>query len=465
MNVRYFGCLLLCLCSAFFAVPALAFTPTITAPPVAQPPLTTAGGLGVRGGFILTGPNGKVMYYNFASRSASAAFKTRLAVAMKGVRSANPYAVALLGGSAAVAAYFEANKYYFNESQYTLYAESIEEPIPGTLWQGTGGYSDVEGYTLALAADAVFSRFCANAVGSSTPCDATGYWRISDRSGNAECLASHTIGCYVRVELRRTASSSFNGQNIYLREFNSCPNGVYNPEIGGCLVSRPEAPVTDVELETSFANLNPAQQDALLAELVDYYPDDQFAYDYGLQPEFDPFPLSLEPWTETEVLPDGRTKVTTYTPDVMVEPYVMPDGKIGFRFSGGINERVNIDGLPVSDTDFPVGSGVPTAPSTSEYTCSNFQFICDFMDWFRGDPDLTEEAPELPVEEVAIESAEYPIYGGDASCPAPYPLQLSKFGTYAVSYQSFCDLAVTVKPLYLTLMSLFAALLVYRSMV
>lgn len=465
MNVRSLSCLLLCLCTAVFAVPAVAFTPTITAPPVSQPPLTTAGGLGVRGGVGIMGPNGKYIYYNFGSRPASAAFKARLAVAMKGVRSANPYAVALLGGSAALAYYFETNKYYFNESQYTLYSESIEEAIPGTLWQGSGGYSDIEEYTLTLAADAVYSRFCANAASTSTPCDATGYWRISDRSGNAQCLANHEIGCYVRVELRRTADSSFNGQNIYLREFNSCSNGVYNPEIGGCVVFRPEAPVTDVELETSFSNLTPAQQDALLNDLIDYYPDEQFAYDYGLQPEFDPFPLPLEPWTETEVLPDGRTKVTTYTPNVMVEPYVRPDNKIGFRFSGDINESVYIDGLPVSDTDFPVSSDVPTGPSTSEYTCTNFQFICDFMDWFREEPDLTEEAPELPVEEVTLESADYPIYGGDASCPAPYPLELSTFGTFAVSYQTFCDLAVTVKPLYLTLMSLFASLLVYRSMV
>lgn len=467
MNARSFGCLLLCFCASLFAVPALAVVggslPTFSAMAVNQSPIYSALGQPQISVSSTLQAGSRTLPVTATSRGLSQLSRLRLAAAMS-VRG-NLGAGALLAGSAAAAYYFETNKYYFDEEQYALYSESIEGPVSGVKWQGSGGYSNIEEMTLTLAADAVLDSYCSNLAGGSSPCELGARWDIADRSGNAQCLASHQVGCYVRVELRRSPESSFNGQNIYLREYNECAVGSYDPTAGGCIVMQPAAKVPEPEAQRTLQNMPAGLFTQYLQDMLDNAKKPVYFPDYDVMPEFDTQTLTPEPETVVTVRPDGKTETRTKTQTINVRPYIGPDGKVHFDVDGEEREEVYVDGSLESDITTPITPTTPTAPATGSYSCSNFQFICSFIDWIKDEETEQSEHPEIPVEYVEFIQEEYLIQGGEAGCPAPQVIVLGMFGEYQVPYDSFCQLAITVKPLYLTLMSLFAALIVYRGIV
>ena len=95
--------------------------------------------------------------------------------------------------------------------------------------------------------------------------------------------------------------------------------------------------------------------------------------------------------------------------------------------------------------------------------CDLFPTACAWMEWTQEEPDEPDDDLSELLQEVPIVSETFNITGGSATCPAPLVLNLSQFGSREVSYQPLCDLASTMKFLYLALMSFAAAVLLHRS--
>lgn len=95
--------------------------------------------------------------------------------------------------------------------------------------------------------------------------------------------------------------------------------------------------------------------------------------------------------------------------------------------------------------------------------CDLFPTACAWMEWTQEEPEEPDDDLSELLQEVPIVSETFTITGGAATCPAPLVLNLSQFGSREVSYQPLCDLASTMKFLYLALMSFAAAVLLHRS--
>lgn len=117
-------------------------------------------------------------------------------------------------------------------------------------------------------------------------------------------------------------------------------------------------------------------------------------------------------------------------------------------------------------TTYPEGatdsSGNPLEMQTP-IDCDLFPTACAWMEWTQEEPEEPDDNLSELLQEVPIVSETFTITGGSAACPAPLVLNLSQFGSREVSYQPLCDLASTMKFLYLALMSFAAAVLLNRS--
>lgn len=105
----------------------------------------------------------------------------------------------------------------------------------------------------------------------------------------------------------------------------------------------------------------------------------------------------------------------------------------------------------------------PLPPPESPIDCDLFPTACAWFDWTQEEPVEPDTDLSGLLQEVPIVSETFTITGGVAACPAPLVLDLSVFGSREVSYQPLCDLASTMKYLYLALMSFAAAVLLNRS--
>jgi len=108
-------------------------------------------------------------------------------------------------------------------------------------------------------------------------------------------------------------------------------------------------------------------------------------------------------------------------------------------------------------------SDAPPPPPESLIDCDLFPTACAWFDWTQEEPTEPDDDLSGLLQEVPIVSETFTITGGVAACPAPMVLDLSVFGSREVSYQPLCDLASTMKFLYLALMSFAAAVLLNRS--
>lgn len=95
--------------------------------------------------------------------------------------------------------------------------------------------------------------------------------------------------------------------------------------------------------------------------------------------------------------------------------------------------------------------------------CDLFPTACAWMEWTQEEPQEPDDDLSQLLQEVPVVSETFTITGGAAACPAPLVLNLSQFGSREVSYQPLCDLASTMKFLYLALMSFASAVLLHRS--
>lgn len=109
-------------------------------------------------------------------------------------------------------------------------------------------------------------------------------------------------------------------------------------------------------------------------------------------------------------------------------------------------------------------SNAPATPEAEQLTdCLFFPTLCEWLEWTREEPvEPTDDLSGL-LKEVSVSNRSYTITGGAAACPAPLSLNLAQFGNREVSYQPLCDLASTMRPLYLALMAFLSALLIHRS--
>lgn len=131
------------------------------------------------------------------------------------------------------------------------------------------------------------------------------------------------------------------------------------------------------------------------------------------------------------------------------------------------------DGIKTSESTTTSSSGVATgvasgsAPINIELDiptdCDFMPTVCAFIDWFKQEPTEPDDDLTGLLREVPIVNEIYTITGGIAACPAPLVLDLAQFGGREVSYQPLCDLATTMKPLYLALMAFAAAVMLHRS--
>ena len=128
-----------------------------------------------------------------------------------------------------------------------------------------------------------------------------------------------------------------------------------------------------------------------------------------------------------------------------------------------------LTGTTTTETTQPsVGVGVVggggQAPTVEIPTdCDFHPTLCKWLDWTKEEPEEPDDNLSNLLKEVPIASKTFTISGGAAACPAPLVLNLSQFGSREVSYQPLCDLASTMKYLYLALMSFAAAVLLNRS--
>lgn len=118
---------------------------------------------------------------------------------------------------------------------------------------------------------------------------------------------------------------------------------------------------------------------------------------------------------------------------------------------------------PKAPPDASTGDGITVQFPEMPIDCDLFPTACAWMQWTQEEPVEPEDNLSNLLQEVPVISETFTITGGAAACPAPLVLDLSQFGSREVSYQPLCDLASTMKYLYLALMSFAAAVLLNRS--
>lgn len=232
--------------------------------------------------------------------------------------------------------------------------------------------------------------------------------------------------------------------------------------------------------------LTPSDIEAAIDEHYDPQPSD---FEKLInQPEFVPNSIEFEPVPSIVTEPVITTKTDAITGDVTVtEQTTTYDFALGQNASTqpsvSINESVsesvykngNLQSSSNTSTLRPPVAA-PNAPPSGSGSgsgsgagfelpsfCTWASVVCGFIDWVKAEPDLPDENLDGVLNEVAITSESFTFTAPDAACPAPLVLNLSQFGSREVSYQPLCDLASTMKFLYLALMSFAAAVLLHRS--
>lgn len=123
-------------------------------------------------------------------------------------------------------------------------------------------------------------------------------------------------------------------------------------------------------------------------------------------------------------------------------------------------------GSTVTETTQPATGGgskveIPTVEIPTD--CDFHPTLCKWLDWTKEEPTEPDLDLKPLLQTTNIEMKSFVFSASDAGCPAPIALDLSFLGSREVSYQPLCDLASTMKPLYLALMAFLSALLISRS--
>lgn len=178
--------------------------------------------------------------------------------------------------------------------------------------------------------------------------------------------------------------------------------------------------------------------------------------------------LQGEPRTTTVFDADGNPhKVTEtniwYDFDIRDNPSPRPALDMKTREETKTYEDGVLTSTTTTNSAASAGSNDTPPPPEPLIDCDLFPTACAWFDWTQEEPTEPDDDLSGLLQEVPIVSETYTITGGVAACPAPMVLDLSVFGSREVSYQPLCDLASTMKYLYLALMSFAAAVLLNRS--
>lgn len=232
-------------------------------------------------------------------------------------------------------------------------------------------------------------------------------------------------------------------------------------KLGPNLESRINTPVSNSDVESSIdSKYNPDASDFVL--LTPYMPPDYLIVD--------PIPpvetvLSITTKYDSEGLPAG-TEEKTSTTEFSISNNSSSSPAISANTSTKTESFVNgqSQGSTVTDTSSPA-AGSTTIPSDVEIPtdCAFHPTLCKWLDWTQETPDEPDLDLKPLLKETNVEMKTFTIIGSDAACPAPIAMDLSFLGNREVSYQPLCDLATTMKPLYLALMAFLSALLIHRS--
>lgn len=229
----------------------------------------------------------------------------------------------------------------------------------------------------------------------------------------------------------------------------------------GSASSVPRVDVSDSEIESGVdSNYTPEPSDwrALTPEMQ---PDD---IEITSAPT-----LQGEPKTTTVFDAEGNPhKVTEtniwYDFDIRDNPSPRPALDLKTREETKTYEDGVLTSTTTTNSSASAGSSdAPPPPPESPIDCDLFPTACAWFDWTQEEPTEPDDDLSGLLQEVPIVSETFTITGGVAACPAPMVLDLSVFGSREVSYQPLCDLASTMKFLYLALMSFAAAVLLNRS--
>lgn len=92
----------------------------------------------------------------------------------------------------------------------------------------------------------------------------------------------------------------------------------------------------------------------------------------------------------------------------------------------------------------------PYGDRFSETFCEYAGIMCDFIDWFQGDPEGLGDEPDLSQilrDPIDFERS-HTVQFGSSSCPAPMSLNIAFIGAEVeISYDWWCELAVHARPL------------------
>jgi len=141
--------------------------------------------------------------------------------------------------------------------------------------------------------------------------------------------------------------------------------------------------------------------------------------------------------------PDGRPRVVQPMPAIMDQVAAQYRTDTAQPLAEGQTETPNAVDSP------------STTPTATQYPafCAWASKMCEFVDWMRAPPDADVDV-DLP--ETQIQPVTWVSGLGTGTCPAPRSIPLS-LGTYEMSWQPVCELALGIKALLLVSASLMAA--------
>lgn len=223
----------------------------------------------------------------------------------------------------------------------------------------------------------------------------------------------------------------------------------------------------------------------MLSDAIDssYFPHPSDYPTISAEPAMIPTIVEVEPISRLTIPPTTTTIVDLDTGEItVVETNIWQDFNIKdnntaqpkIETETTTKTETYVDGEKTSETTITNNTGTTYSEGATDtqgnqlnipppIDCDLFPTACAWFDWTQDEPIEPGDDLSPLLQEVPIVSETYNITGGVAACPAPMVLDLSVFGSREVSYQPLCDLASTMKFLYLALMSFAAAVLLHRS--
>ena len=262
----------------------------------------------------------------------------------------------------------------------------------------------------------------------------------------------------------------------------SCPS-----QYGGSNLSGAKAPPSDLDIAVCYYGGSSELSETMIPatpEFIDKSVDDSYVAEPSDWPTLTPH-LELDDIEITSAPTLKGDPITTTVYDADGVPHEIKETNIWYDFDIRDNpsSSPSLD-LKVREETKTYKDGVLTDTTTTETTqpavvggggkveipsveiptdCDFHPTLCKWLDWTKEEPEEPVDNLSNLLKEVPISSKTFTISGGVAACPAPLVLNLSQFGSREVSYQPLCDLASTMKYLYLALMSFAAAVLLNRS--